>query len=64
MEINQEELRALIREEARQLIRDELRIDVQTTSEYTGGMDDGPLYRDSHKIVLTMGDEVISETWN
>jgi len=50
--MSQEELIAFLREN--------LRLDVKTTSEYTGGMD-GPLYVDRHTVQLTLGDEVLSE---
>ena len=41
-----------------------LRINLQTTSEYTGGMDgSGQLYKDSHTIQLVLEGEVISEEY-
>jgi hypothetical protein len=44
----------------KQYIKDNLRLDVQTESVYTGGMD-GPLYVDRHCVQLILDDEVISE---
>jgi hypothetical protein len=45
-----------------EFLRENLRIEVETTREYTGDMDGGgSLYRDSHTIKLTLDGEVISE---
>lgn len=52
-----EELRAQIIE----LLKEELTLDVETSSEYTGGMDGGNMYEDRHTLKLLIGDEVISE---
>jgi len=42
-------------------LRENLRIEVQTESNYTGGMDgSGSLYSDSHTINLMLDGEVIS----
>lgn len=41
-------------------LRENLTIDVETSSEYTGGMDDGPCYRDHHVIRLLLDGEVVS----
>lgn len=44
-------------------LRKNLRIDVETTSSYTGDMDgSGSLYSSSHTIKLVLDGEVISET--
>lgn len=44
-------------------LRENLRIEVETTSNYTGDMDgSGNLYSNSHTIKLTLDGEVISET--
>lgn len=44
-------------------LRQNLRIDVETTSSYTGDMDgSGSLYSSSHTIKLILDGEVISET--
>lgn len=52
-----EELQAQIIE----LLKEELTLDVETTSNYTGGMDGGDLYEDRHTLKLLIGDEVISK---
>lgn len=43
-----------------ELLKEELTLDVETSSEYTGGMDGGDLYEDRHTLKLLLGDEVIS----
>lgn len=48
--------------ELKQFLRENLSINVETTSEYTGGMDgSGQLYKDYHTIQLILDGEVISE---
>lgn len=43
-------------------LRENLRLDVETTSEYTGGMDgSGSLYTQRHTVQLVLAGEVISE---
>jgi len=54
--VSDDEREALI-----EFLRENLRIEVQTTSEYTGGMGDGPLYSDCHTVQLLLDGEVISE---
>lgn len=44
-------------------IKENLRVNVKTSSEYTGGMDGGSLYSDSHTIQIMLEDEVISEDY-
>ena len=45
-------------------LRDNLKLNLKTTSEYTGGMDgSGQLYKDSHTIQLVLEGEVISEEY-
>lgn len=51
------------RDEIIELVRQSLRIKVETTREYTGGMDGESLYRDQHTIQLIFDNEVISETY-
>jgi len=48
------------KEELIAFLRENLRLDVNTTSEYTGGMD-GPLYVNRHFVQLVLDGEVISE---
>lgn len=49
------------REEIINLLRESMRLEVEITSEYTGGMDgSGNLYRDSHTINLTLDGEIVS----
>lgn len=50
------------RDELIEFLRNSLRIEVKTTSEYTGDMDGcGSLYSDSHTVRLILDNEVISE---
>ena len=52
------------REEILNLLREELRIDVDTKSVYTGGMDgSGELYRNCHTVKILLGNEVITEAY-
>jgi len=52
----------MTQDEMIQFLRANLRIEVNKTSEYTGGMNgSGSLYSDSHTIQLVLDDEVISE---
>jgi len=45
-------------------LRDNLRLNLKTSSEYAGGIDNsGQLYRDSHTIQLILEDVVISEEY-
>lgn len=44
-----------------ELLRTRLSLDVITTSNYTGGMDSGPMYTDCHTLRLMLDDEVINE---
>ena len=44
-----------------ELLRDSLRIEVKTTSEYTGGMNGGSLYTNCLTVQLLLDGEVISE---
>ena len=44
-------------------LKDNLKVNVKTTSVYTGGFDGNPLYEDSHTIQLILQDEVISEEY-
>lgn len=53
---NKEEIKNLIR----QIIREELTFDAKTESVYTGGLDDGVLYRDCHTIEVIFDNEVIA----
>ena len=48
-------------DELKEYLRDNLRIEVKTTSEYTGHMDSGEMYRDRRTIELTLDGEIISE---
>jgi hypothetical protein len=48
-------------EEVIQILRERLSIRVRTSSNYTGGMDGGPLYSDCKTVQLLLDDEVISE---
>ena len=52
-----------LKEAILQLIADNLTIDVTTTSEYTGGMDGGDLYKYCHKVQLCLEGQVISEVY-
>lgn len=48
-------------EMVRDYLAKNLRIELQRTSNYTGGLDgSGQLYRDSHTIELTLDGQVIS----
>lgn len=50
------------RDELIEFLRDSLRIEVETTREYTGDMDgSGSLYSNSHTVRLILNNEVISE---
>lgn len=60
---NQESPPVLSRADVIALLRENLRIEVETNSEYTGGLDGGPLYRDSHVVKLTFDGETISEAY-
>ena len=51
-----DELRAMII----QVLREELEFDTKTSKEYTGALYDGPLYRDSHTIIVKVGGEVLT----
>lgn len=52
------------REKIIELLRETLSIKVNTTSEYTGGMDgSGKLYSDCHTVQLLLDGEVISEAY-
>lgn len=42
-------------------LRDNLRVEVVTTSEYTGGMDGGDMYAQRQTVRLVLCGEVISE---
>lgn len=44
-----------------ELLKTRLSLKVKTKSNYTGGMNDGPLYTDSHTVQLCLDGEVISE---
>lgn len=45
-------------------LRDNLKLNLKTTSEYTGGMDgSGQMYKDCHTIQLVLEGEVISEEY-
>lgn len=44
-------------------IKENLRVNIKTSSNYTGGMDGGNLYEDSHTIQILLEDEVISEDY-
>lgn len=44
-----------------QYLKKNLRLEVKTQSNYTGGMNEGPLYVDSHTVQLVLEDEIISE---
>ena len=48
-------------EKIAEYLRDNLRLEVETISNYNGGMSDGPMYTDSHSIKLVLNGEVISE---
>lgn len=48
-------------EELMDFLRDHLRLEVETTSSYNGGMNDGPMYTSGYSIKLVMNGEVISE---
>ena len=51
------------KEELIEFLRENLQLDVETKSNYTGGMDGGPLYADSHTLRLTLCGEVLTETY-
>lgn len=45
-------------------LRDNLKLNLKTTSQYTGGLDgSGQLYQDCHTIQLVLEGEVISEEY-
>jgi hypothetical protein len=45
-------------------LKQNLRLNLKSTSEYTGGLDgSGSLYKDSHTIQLVLEGEVISEEY-
>ncbi|GBO89133.1 hypothetical protein [Marinobacter salsuginis] len=52
-----EELRELIIE----FLKENLTLDLDTKTNYSGGMDGGPLYEDSKTLKLLIDGEVISE---
>lgn len=52
-----------LREAVLQLIADSLSVNVKTTSEYTGGMDGGDLYKNYHTLQILLEGEVISEVY-
>lgn len=51
------------RDELIEFLRENLRIEVETTSNYTGGMDGGDLYRNISTIQIVLCGEVISEAY-
>ena len=51
-----DELRALII----QVIREEVEFDQKTSTEYTGAMDGGSLYRNMHTIIVKVGGEILT----
>lgn len=50
------------KDELIEFLRQNLRLDVETSSEYCGGMDGGRAYRDHTTLRLVLDGEVISET--
>jgi hypothetical protein len=44
-----------------QMLRERLRIRIRASTQYTGGVDGGPLYSDCTTVELLLDDEVISE---
>lgn len=51
-------------DELKEYLKYHLSLNVKTTSEYTGGMDNsGQLYKDCHTIQLVLDGEVISEEY-
>ena len=50
--------------EIKQYLVDNLTLEVETISEYTGGMDNsGSLYKDTYRFQLVIDGEVISEEY-
>lgn len=49
-----------LKEQVLELLANSLTIDIDTKSEYVGGMDGGPLYKDYHTVKLILDGEVIS----
>ena len=50
-----------LRKQIIQLLKESLTLEVETSSNYTGGMDGGDLYEDQHTLKLLIDGEVISE---
>ncbi len=48
-------------EEILEILRTRLSINIKTSSNYTGGMDGGPMYKDCQTIQLLLDGDVISE---
>lgn len=51
----------MLNEQIAEYLRENLRLEVETTSEYNGGMNDGPMYTQRHTVQLILEGEVISE---
>lgn len=49
--------------EIKQYLLDNLALEVETISEYTGGMDGGSMYKDTYRFKLVIDGEVISEEY-
>jgi len=45
----------------KEFLKTHLSLEVKTESNYNGGMNDGPMYTDSHTVLLLLDGEVISE---
>jgi hypothetical protein len=54
--VDKEELKEMIR----QIIREELTFEAKTESVYTGGFDDGVLYKDAHTIEVIFDNQVLA----
>lgn len=50
-----------LREQIISLLKEELTLDIETSSEYAGGMDGGPMFEESKTLKLQLGGETISE---
>jgi hypothetical protein len=50
-----------LREQIIEFLKENLTLDLDTQTNYSGGMDGGPLYEDSKTLKLLIDGEVISE---
>jgi len=57
------ELTPELKQEIIAWLMDSIQLDVETKSDYTGGMDGGYLYRNSHTLKLSLEGQLITEVY-